>query len=74
MKVEELRRAHRRRPFRPFRLHFADGREIAVRHPENLMVSSDGRAAAVYVPGEGTEILDLPLMAAIDFRWKPSAS
>ena len=68
MKVSELRRAHQARPFRPFRVHLADGREIRVTHPENLMVSSDGRCAAIYVPGEGTEILDMPLMTAIDFR------
>lgn len=74
MKASELRRAHRARPFRPFRLHLADGREIPVTHPENLMVSSDGRCVAVYVPREGTEILDLPLMTALDFRRKRSSS
>ena len=73
MKVDELRSAHRARPFRSFRLHLADGRQIAVTHPENLMVSSDGRCAAVYVPGEGTETLDLPLVAALDFRRKRRA-
>jgi intein/homing endonuclease len=74
MNVNELRRAHRARPFRAFRLRLADGREIPLTHPENLMVSSDGRCVAVYVPREGTEILDLPLVTAIDFRRKRSVS
>ncbi len=74
MNVNELRRAHRARPFRSFRLRLADGHEIRVTHPENLMVSSDGLFVAVYVPGEGSEILDVPLMTAIDFRRKRSAS
>jgi len=73
MNADELRRAHRARPFRSFRLHLADGREIPVTHPENLMVTSDGRSAAVYVPREGIEILDLPLMTALDFRRKRQA-
>jgi hypothetical protein len=68
MKTSELRRAHRARPFRPFRLHLADGRALSVTHPENLMVSSDGRVAAVYVPREGLEIVDLPLTTALEFR------
>jgi intein/homing endonuclease len=74
MTVNELRRAHQARPFRRFKLRLADGREIPVTHHENLMVSSDGRFVAVYVPGEGVEILDLPLMTAIDFRRKRPAS
>jgi hypothetical protein len=68
MNVNELRRAHLARPFRPFRLHLADGRELPVDHPENLMVSSDGRSVAVYIPGEGTEIVDVPLMTGLNYR------
>jgi hypothetical protein len=70
MTVVELRRAHRARPFRPFRIHLADGREVPVAHPELLAVGADGRTAAVYVPREGFEILDLPLVAALSFRRK----
>ncbi len=68
MSINELRRAHRAKPFRRFRLHLADGREIPVTHPENLMVTTDGRCVAVYLPREGTEIIDVPLLTAIDFR------
>jgi intein/homing endonuclease len=68
MNVTEIRRARAARPFRRFRLHLADGRELPVTHPENLMVTSDGRSIAVYIPGEGTEILDVPLLTRLDFR------
>ncbi len=68
MNVDVLRRVHRARPFRPFRLHLVDGREVSVTHPENLIVTSDGRSVAVYVPREGTEIIDVPLLTAVDFR------
>ena len=70
MKADQVRRAAQARPFRPFRLHLADGREIPVGHPENVMVTSDGRCVIVYLPGDGTEILDMPLVTAVDFRRK----
>jgi len=68
MNAEHLRRLHRRRPFRPFRLRLAGGSEVPVTHPENLTVSSDGSVAFVSIPGDVVEILDLPLTAAIGFR------
>jgi len=68
MNAEPLRRAVQARPFRPFLLHLADGREVPVGHPENVEVTSDDRCVMVYIPGEGAEILDLPLVTAIDFR------
>jgi hypothetical protein len=70
MKAEPLRRAVQARPFRPFRLHLADGREIPVGHPENVTVTSDDRCVLVYIPGDGAEIVDVPLVTAIDFRRK----
>lgn len=70
MDADKVRKAMRARPFRPFYLRLADGREIRVGHPENIMVTSDGRCVTVYTPGDGFEILDLPLTTAIDFRRK----
>jgi len=68
MKADHLRSASRARPFRPFRIHLADGREIPVGHPENVTVTSDDRCVFVYVPGEGFELLDVPLVTGIDYR------
>ena len=34
MQLDDFRIAIRAKPFRPFVLHLADGREFAVRHPE----------------------------------------
>ena len=70
MKAEPLRRAVQARPFRPLRLHLADGRDIPEGHPENVMVTSDGRCVIVYLPGDGAEILDVPLVTGIGFRRK----
>ena len=70
MKAELLRNAIRARPFRPFRLHLADGREVPVGHPENATVTSDDLCVFVYVPGEAFEFLDVPLVTGIEYRRK----
>jgi hypothetical protein len=36
MTIEQLRQMHQARPFRPFRVHMADGRHLDVAHPEFL--------------------------------------
>jgi len=46
---------------------------MAERYPwtiQNVMVTSDGRCVVVYLPGDGTEVLDPPLVTAVDFRRK----
>ncbi len=68
MSINELRLAHQARPFRPFWLCLADGREIRVAHPEFLAVSWNGRSLAVTVQREGFEIVDVPLVTGISFR------
>jgi hypothetical protein len=70
VKADHLRQAIRARPFRPFRIHLADGREVPVGHPENATVTSDDRCVFVYVPGEAFELLDVPLVTGIEFRRK----
>ena len=39
MTVDQLRRMHQARPFQPFEIYLADGRSIAVDHPELLAIS-----------------------------------
>ena len=50
MRINEFRGLCNARPFRPFRIHLADGREIPVRHQEFSIISSNGRTAIVYPP------------------------
>ncbi len=59
MTVEQLREAHQVRPFKPFRLQTADGRETDVTHPECLMFSRSGRTVAVARPEDSIKIIDL---------------
>lgn len=66
MTVEQLRKAHETRPFRPFTLKLADGSRFHVRHPECLSYSPTGRTVVAVDPEDETfEIIDLLLVASI---------
>ena len=66
MNVQALREVHKLQPFRPFRLHFADGGVIDITHPESLAYSPKGRTAVVVLPDESTQWIDLHLVTRIE--------
>ena len=69
MTADELRKAIRARPFKPFTLYMADGRRLRITHPEFVAISSTGRTAAVYAAGEeGLDQIDLLLVTRLGFR------
>ena len=74
MTIESLDRAHKMRPFRPFSLRLADGRELSVPHPEFLAFNGKGRTAIVTDEGEGFEIVDLLLVVSLSFEGEPAKS
>jgi hypothetical protein len=65
MTIEQLEAYYRARPFRPFRLHLADGTSVHVPHPEFLSRTPGGRTITVYTGPESAEILDLLLVTKI---------
>ncbi len=68
MTIQKLREAHGARPFRPFIIHMADGREILVTHPEFMAVSPSGRTITVYQPDDSSSFVDLLLVTELEFR------
>ena len=48
MRVQEIERYLKHRPFKPFRLCMTDGSSYEVRHPEMLLVSRTAIAMAVH--------------------------
>jgi len=51
MRVEELKKAMDQRPFLPFSIRTADGREIRVTHPDAVARGSHGaRTASARIP------------------------
>lgn len=68
MTTEQLHKALRAAPFRPFTLRLADGRGLYVPHPEYVAYSPNGRTAAVVDEDSDFEIIDLLLVVGIDFK------
>lgn len=65
MRMEELKKLHESRPFRPFEFHLADGRALRVDHPEFLARSPSGRTAVLYGADDSFEIIDLLLVSTL---------
>lgn len=66
MTVEQLKKVHQTRPFRPFTLKLADGSRVRVNHPEMMAYSEGARTTVVYGKGDEFEIIDLLLVAGIE--------
>jgi hypothetical protein len=68
MMIEQLRTMHQARPFKPFELPLADGRTLAVDHPEFLAQSPSGRTIAVGHEDGVLENVDLLLVVSLKPR------
>jgi hypothetical protein len=66
MSCDPLQLAITQRPFQPFDLKLADGRAIAIDHPE-LIAHQAGHRTAVVVEGDPFEVVDL-LLVSLNFR------
>ena len=67
MTSDTLQKARQAEPFKPFIIHMADGREIAVTQPE-LIASKAGTRTAVVMDGDSFEMIDLLLATGLESR------
>ena len=74
MGPEKIKSVHTAKPFRPFILHMADGRQVNVDHPEFMAVSPTGRYATVYKLDESTEEIELFLVTSVEYPAKANGS
>ena len=65
MRIDELRSIHKARPFRPFTIRVADGREYFVVHPEFLAYAPPSRTLSVVTPKGFHDIIDLMMITSI---------
>ncbi len=66
MKIDEIKKAKDQRPFQPFYVRVADGREIQVTHPDAVAWDpATPRIAIFVVPGGGWEIVDVGLITSL---------
>ncbi|MBI4606622.1 MAG: hypothetical protein HY721_32060 [Planctomycetes bacterium] len=68
MDRQKLRETIRAKPFRPFWLCMADGRELYVAHPEMIFISLDGRLAFIDSPTGDTHIVDPSLATGVSYK------
>jgi hypothetical protein len=66
MTVEQLKQVWKADPFRPFKIHLADGRDITVNHRDFLMSSPSGRTIIVYQPDDSFNVIDLLLVTDLE--------
>lgn len=62
MTIEQIQRLKDARPFRPFVLYLADGRNARVAHPELLYGSGKGRTVIVCEKVNRYRVIDLLLV------------
>jgi hypothetical protein len=72
MTTDQIMERLERRPFVPFVIRQADGRETRVTHPESLAYG--GGRIVVYIHPDGrVEIIDLPLVSSLLIDPPPAA-
>jgi hypothetical protein len=74
MPPDQLRQAYAAQPFKPFVIHMADGRDIAVEHREFMSIAPSGRYTIVVRPDDSYEVIDLILVSSLEFAARPNGS
>jgi hypothetical protein len=71
MKIAEIKELKDKRPFVPFLIRTAGGREFEVRHPDALAWADDNPRVVVVTPGGGRlEVLDVALVESLSLENK----
>ena len=68
MTIEQLRNLYNAKPFSPFIIHLADGRQVPVLSREFMASSPSGRTVVVYQPDESMNIIDLLLVTDLEVK------
>jgi len=68
MDLQGIREALHRQPFEPFTIRLADGRKIAVRHPDFVAVGH--RRAIVIGPDNSWSVVEPLLIVSLDYDGK----
>ena len=67
MTTDEIRKALRAEPFKPFTIHRTDGQRHEVVHPEFVIAPQRARTIVVYQPGDGYSHVDVRLITSLEF-------
>jgi hypothetical protein len=72
MTIEMMRELIHAQPFAPFIAHLADGRKVAINHPDFVSTSQTGRILHVFHgPGDASSFIDVPLVTDLELKSSP---
>jgi hypothetical protein len=74
MTIERVREFYNAQPFRPFVIHLADRRDIAVHHPDFLAAAPSGRTIVVYQPDDTMNVIDLLLVTDLEISGRTNGA
>jgi hypothetical protein len=65
MKPATIRELRDQTPFRPFEIHLADGRALAVVIPDHIMISPTNHEFALYHADGSLDVVDAAMVASV---------
>ena len=68
MKPATIRDLRGQTPFRPFEIHLADGRALAVVTPDHLMISPTNHEFALYHADGTLDVVDASMVTSVTRR------
>ena len=68
MKIEKIRQVLHAQPFRPFKIHLADGGRVPVAHEDFVALDPIGREMIVYLADGSHQILDVLLVTRLEVK------
>lgn len=68
MTIEKIRELCHAEPFRPFTIHFPDGRKIPVEHPDFVALAPSGRLISVFQKDDSETLIDLMLISDVTIK------
>jgi hypothetical protein len=66
MTSDQIRKALRSEPFKPFLIKTTGGREYMVRHPEMILLSPSGRTLALADSEDTFVVIDVLMIESLD--------
>jgi len=68
MVIESIKELCHASPFRPFIIHFPDGRRLGVQHPDFVTWPMAGRLIRVFQPNGSESLVDLMLVSDVTIQ------
>jgi hypothetical protein len=69
--IEKIRELCDAEPFRPFVIHFPDGRRIKVEHPDYVALAPSGRLVSVFQRDDSETLIDLMVVSDVTIKNRP---